>query len=89
MSNDVTLLVGYEMVISGGSVGEPDKMYGAIAKLFPENGCIDTFKGVPYTKAEYFRLRADLADGVVHGIGGFILFVRRFHYQGDTRVAIR
>jgi hypothetical protein len=56
MSNEVALLPGNEIVISGSSVGVPERMYGAIAKLDPEDGLIDSFKGDPYTTEMYFRL---------------------------------
>jgi hypothetical protein len=69
VSNEVTLLSGYEIEISGDWVGEPDKMYGAMATLFPENGCKDAPNGIPYTKEEYFRLCVILVVELVRSIG--------------------
>jgi hypothetical protein len=76
MSNEVTSLPGYEIVISGGSVGEPDKMYGAMAKLLPDDGRIESAKGIPYTKEEKFRLWTVLVARLISGVGEIILFVK-------------
>lgn len=76
MSNEVTLLSGYEIEISGGSVGEPDKMYGAMATLFPENGRKDALRGDPYTKEDHFRLYMELVVGVIFVGGDSIPLVR-------------